>query len=172
MSQSLLSGTVRTGHSLARRVRQFFSFIEFDAASDCWLWRGAVNYKGYGLFQGNCSHRFAYQLFVGRLRNSLVIDHLCRVRHCVNPRHLEQVTMRENWRRGQHHSALGVCKRGHPISGANVCTWLLKGKEQRCCRRCRMASRKRWYEKSIRFRQAVPLQIRRPVEEVHLDGLR
>lgn len=71
---------------------------------DCWLWTGSRTTKGYGhlLVDGRFTqaHRLAYELEVGPIASGLVIDHLCRVRHCVNPAHLEPVTNRENLRRG------------------------------------------------------------------------
>lgn len=74
-----------------------------DKTSTCWLWTGAMN-KGYGVFNtGNGTkevHRIAYQMLVGSIPSGLVIDHLCRVRNCINPDHLEVVTNRENVSRG------------------------------------------------------------------------
>ena len=65
----------------------------------CWLWIGALNRSGYGLFNKTKAHRFAYQMFVGPIEDGMHIDHLCRVRNCVNPSHLEAVTISENNRR-------------------------------------------------------------------------
>lgn len=64
--------------------------------SGCWLWKGHLNNNGYGRFYtepGSCyAHRWAYTRWVGPIPEGFQIDHLCRVRHCVNPSHLEAVT--------------------------------------------------------------------------------
>ena len=70
----------------------------------CWLWT-AYLYKGYGRFNGGQgriveAHRFAYELAKGAIPSGLVLDHLCRVTSCVNPDHLEPVTIAENVDRG------------------------------------------------------------------------
>lgn len=72
----------------------------------CWLWTGAVNAQGYGELgrgrhdEGNVlAHCAAYELLVGLVPEGLELDHLCRVRRCVNTNHLEPVTHRENMRR-------------------------------------------------------------------------
>jgi hypothetical protein len=51
------------------------------------------------------AHRFAYELLVGPIPEDLELDHLCRVRHCVNPAHLEPVTHLENILRGMRAAA-------------------------------------------------------------------
>jgi hypothetical protein len=77
-----------------------------DARPDlgpCWLWTGSLNNSGYGSLQVGDralgAHVFAYQLMVGPIPKGLEPDHLCFVRRCVNPGHLEPVTRRENLRR-------------------------------------------------------------------------
>ncbi|MCW5951966.1 MAG: HNH endonuclease [Propionibacteriaceae bacterium] len=72
----------------------------------CWLWTGAPNGGGYGTFSptggpNTMAHRFSYELAGNTLTPGLTIDHLCRVRLCVNPDHLEEVTYDENLRRAR-----------------------------------------------------------------------
>lgn len=71
--------------------------------SGCWIWDGAIAAEtGYGTCQKKMAHRVVYEREVGPIPDGLVLDHLCRVRACVNPSHLEPVTIGENARRGSH----------------------------------------------------------------------
>jgi hypothetical protein len=71
-------------------------------ASPCWLWQGDLTESGYGkgvnrLLGGNFRvHRGAYETFVGPIPEGHEIDHLCYVRNCCNPEHLEAVTPEQN----------------------------------------------------------------------------
>jgi hypothetical protein len=69
----------------------------------CWLWTGGLNNCGYGQvsFQGRtqAAHRVVWELLVGPIAKGLQLDHLCHMRLCVNPDHLEPVTKAENMRR-------------------------------------------------------------------------
>jgi hypothetical protein len=72
----------------------------------CWLWTASLNNGGYGKLSVSRSywveaHRVAYELYKGPIPGGKCIDHLCRVRSCVNPDHLEAVTLSENIRRGK-----------------------------------------------------------------------
>lgn len=87
-------------------VERFWEKVDRRGPADCWLWTATRTAKdGHGRFypitgKGVLAHRFAYELLVGPIPDGLVIDHLCRVRLCVNPAHLEPVTAEENTRRG------------------------------------------------------------------------
>lgn len=69
----------------------------------CMLWTGAKS-DGYGIFWAEGrnvpAHRWVYERFYGPIPEGLQPDHLCRVRHCVNPNHLEPVTQKVNLNRG------------------------------------------------------------------------
>ena len=75
-----------------------------DRTGECWLWTAATNRAGYGLLgipgRSTLAHRIAYEEYVGPVPDGLELDHLCRVRRCVKPAHLEPVTRSENVRRG------------------------------------------------------------------------
>lgn len=75
-----------------------------QVTSGCWLWTGQLNNTGYGLFWYQTGKRGAHvvlwELLRGLVPDGLELDHLCRVRRCVNPDHLEPVTHSENLLRG------------------------------------------------------------------------
>ncbi len=104
----------------------------------CWLWQAGKSADGYGRFsyQGKSvtSHGFAYQQLVGLIPDGLELDHLCRVRECVNPSHMEPVTHKENLMRGISPSAIHAeqthCAQGHPYSEDN--TYLRPTGTRRC----------------------------------------
>jgi hypothetical protein len=110
-----------------------------DTEEPCWYWTRAVNSKGYGQWGVNgvsrSVHRVAYELLVGTIPAGLTIDHLCLVKRCCNPVHLEIVTRRENVQRAA--ALITHCLRGHPLTGDNV---ILKarrdGSKIRNCRTC------------------------------------
>ena len=76
-----------------------------DQATGCWLYNGHVRANGYaGMLTGpagkEAAHRVHYRRVKGPIPKGLTLDHLCRVRRCVNPDHLEPVTVAVNNRRG------------------------------------------------------------------------
>ena len=98
--------------------------VEPVTESGCWIWDRCLNAKGYGILyifnRRMLAHRAVYELFCGEIPNGLTLDHLCRVRCCVNPSHLEPVTQKVNLLRGLAPSAIcarkTVCKDGHPLT--------------------------------------------------------
>lgn len=122
----------------------------------CLLWRGNLGPTGYGSARNHynkptSAHRAAFEDFHRvRLPKWLVVDHLCRVRCCVEPSHLEAVTHRENNLRGIGPTVCaGIkeeithCPKGHPYSGHNLSVF--KGRKlangewsmRRECKACR-----------------------------------
>lgn len=95
-------------------------------STKCWDWIGAIGKNGYGVLKLRSefyrAHRIAYFLKHGKIDRNLHIDHLCYNRKCVNPKHLEEVTLGENTRRGMKHCIKPKkthCSRGHPYDKIN-----------------------------------------------------
>lgn len=120
--------------TLAERIR----LNSVAADNGCWLWQRPLDRDGYGKlgFRGNSrmAHRVSYMTFVGPWGPGLELDHLCRVRSCVNPAHLEPVTAAENYRRGAK-SGVSHCGLGHEFTPENTYHWRGKHKHCRTCRR-------------------------------------
>jgi len=100
----------------------------------CWLWRGRIDKDGYGHLGDRLAHRLVYEALVGPIPKGLVIDHLCRIRNCVNPDHLEPVTVAENNRRGfaplpPLTTRLDTCRKGHVFAKTGV---VIQGGRRRC----------------------------------------
>lgn len=89
-------------------------------ADGCWPWTGGIDRNGYGYMWAasttQTAHRVVYGLLVGPIPPGLELDHLCNIRHCVRPDHLEPVTTAENQRRRRH----SHCIRGHELADHNV----------------------------------------------------
>jgi len=126
--------------------------------SSCWFWLGAISNTGYGMLHPEKSskkkmvyaHRFSYETYKGPIKPGLDIDHLCRVRNCVNPKHLEAVTRRTNILRGRGCCATNAskiyCLNGHPLSGVNLYMRNGGGRQCKACFRIR-------YRKHFNFKR-------------------
>lgn len=133
------------GGSVIERFLQ--KVTQGDTPRSCWLWHaGSHGRSGYGSFRWRgkptMAHRVAYELFVGPIPDGLTLDHLCRIRPCVNPKHLEPVPFAVNVARGISPTAINArkthCPQGHPYDAVNT---LPKKNGGRDCRACR---KKRW----------------------------
>lgn len=123
-----------------------------DQTGECWLWTGPLHSLGYPQrmwIDGEriYPHRLSHELFIGPIPDGLEIDHLCRVRHCVNPDHLEAVTHAENLRRAPNqvtttNARKERCIRGHKFSGRDK-------RGYRECRTCITLNRRRRAKASV-----------------------
>lgn len=123
-----------------------------NKTAGCWDWTGSMYGNGYGRLrcasrQGELAHRVAYEMWVGPLVEGLTIDHLCRNKRCVNPAHLEQVTITENVRRSsrsQSQMSRTHCPQGHEYTASNTLTY--RGMRQ--CIACRQEHGLRYMAKN------------------------
>ena len=140
--------------SLPARIRSKISV----SADGCWLWTAAVDDQGYGRVGWEGKNRKAYRVVYLLLRGSIEegkeLDHLCRVRLCVNPDHLEPVTHAVNMERGELRrvlrekwSAPRTCPQGHPMTGENLVIRKSRGRPNRKCRICEKAAIARFKER-------------------------
>ena len=129
---------VKHGETTEPRERKFWAKVDKNGPvpdyrpdlGPCWLWVGYIDPKtGYGQFGSkgrgtNLPHRIAYQYSVGPIGKGLHLDHLCRVRACVCPGHLEPVTPQENIRRGDQGAFWGYVPEPVPPKAEKptVCT--------------------------------------------------
>ena len=119
----------------------------------CWEWTGWIENNGYGRVSINSKnalvHKVVYEALVGEIPEGLTLDHLCKVRHCVNPDHLEVVTLQENVLRGSSPVAINAkktkCDTGHDLSTSNV---YMTPNGRRQCRECQNRRSRAWYRKN------------------------
>lgn len=116
-------------------------------SNGCWMWVGGKNVNGYASGQLNNRtvrvHKAIYELLVKKVGRGLELDHLCKNRNCVNPRHLEEVTHLENMRRGVLANKTH-CVRGHKLDGENL---LPSTPKRRSCRLCGRIRVREWRKK-------------------------
>ena len=116
-------------------------WVKVKKTDTCWLWIGA-RCLGYGVIRVGTkqvkAHRVFYEHLIGAVPTGLQLDHLCRVKNCVNPSHLEPVTPRVNTLRGVGPTAQNAkreqCLNGHPFLGENL---YLAPDGERGCRACK-----------------------------------
>lgn len=112
----------------------------------CWLWARAIDANGYGVIGWSENrkpkrfyvHRVVYDSLVGPIPEGLQLDHLCRVRHCINPSHLEPVTCLINTKRGANPKMVahknGTCVKGHDKSNF----YIRKNGKTAYCKICKL----------------------------------
>ena len=132
--------------SLSDFPERFRSKVAVDPNTGCWIWTATSNPDGYGLFwydkKMSGAHIAAFLLAGEEIPTGYELDHLCRVRACVNPAHLEAITHRENLRRGGAARQSPKCKKGlHFFTKANT---YVQPNGNRICRKCQTARHRKY----------------------------
>jgi len=121
------------------------------APSGHWIWTANMLPNGYGQMDKKYAHRLSHEFYIGPIPDGFVIDHLCRVRNCVNPQHLQAVTQKVNTSRGSASIAVKLsnarrgaerthCLHGHEFTEENTWTETKRnGNKMRRCKICRKA---------------------------------
>lgn len=146
--------------------------IEIDD-NECWIWQKFIRPNGYGEIgagkgRSNYAHRVAYEEWVGPIPEGLQIDHLCRVRSCCNPEHLEPVTGKVNVLRSESFAAIYAkathCTQGHEFTPEN--TYIRPGRGGRDCRECRREAIRKGHKARAKMQVGVAVADRVVVGEV------
>ena len=132
----------------------------------CWLSRYSIGSHGYaqigwqdrGKVTMVLAHRAAWVAENGQVPLGMTLDHVCKVRRCVNPAHLRLLPNRENARRiNGEDFPLGGCRKGHPNTELVPITRRNKAGERRTgltCGVCMKESRARWVAANPEKRRA------------------
>lgn len=128
----------------------------------CWLWARGLSSHGYAKISIGGVKYYVHRLMWEYANNeqipeSLVIDHLCMIKRCINPAHLEVVTNRENILRAPDSmakiNALKThCKQGHVFDKENTYQTVI----QRHCKKCWQVQARRRYQRK-KLAQMLPV---------------
>jgi hypothetical protein len=154
------------------KAKAFEDFV--DKSSGCWIWKGGLSARGYGLYKALMpdgqkklvfAHRYAYEMrHQIKLTTDETLDHLCFETRCVNPDHLEPVSRRVNLDRAVANRT--HCSNGHAIAEHGYYTYERRGPERTPVRtrRCRACRRDR--------QRGIPTKEQALLQEGDLDGTR
>ena len=135
-------------------IRRLLEYTDMRGPDEWWEWQRARNWAGYGMLSvlGKAvpAHRFAYEVTHGEIlkdRKQATVDHICNNKGCVNPNHLQLLSMSANTRRAESNpvsinAKRTHCKSGHEFTEANI--YRVNDGKWRQCRACRRISTNKW----------------------------
>ncbi len=145
--------SIQISRELLTRIFSRLTVQDMGYKTNCWIYTtpNGVQPTRYASIRIGKSmyvlHRVTFVIFMHPIDPILDCDHLCRVRGCCNPSHIEPVTTRENILRGQSDSALNAskthCQNGHPFTADNLVTLKRKGRICKTCHREYETARRR-----------------------------
>lgn len=109
----------------------------------CWLWIRGLTTMGYGIcsIEGKArrAHRVSYEMVYGvTLTPDQFLHHVCGVKSCVNPMHLEITNQVDHVDSATHGNKNKThCPHGHEYTLENIC-WNKSGRSREC-RTCKYA---------------------------------
>ena len=125
----------------------------------CCEWQGSVNMQGYAIYNNKYVHRLVYAYHFGVIPVGLVIDHICRNRRCVNPKHLRAVSRIVNCMENSIapfaiNAKKTHCPQGHEYTVANTYWHSRKGRmSNRDCKLCTLR-RNTKFRRNTKYRYA------------------
>ena len=143
------------------KLIEFRLLSKIKKTETCWLWEGQKNVNGYGKIGIGSrtdktnrmvyAHRLSYEIYVGPIPEYLTINHICKVRNCVNPSHLEAITLIENLKKADLGKNTGLkqrskthCPSSHEYDKRNV---RIARDGSRKCKPCQTKRSREWYQK-------------------------
>ena len=135
---------------------RFWSHVKVRKVGECWLWEGKPSSHGYGTItikgRSTYAHVVSFVIFNSSIRENLVVDHICRIKNCVNPHHLRAVTHRTNsLENSDSIAAINFrkthCKHGHEFNGETSSVRITKYGISRTCKVCMKIRNHKRYKK-------------------------
>ena len=133
-----------------QRLSARYDFVPPRFDLPCFVWSGSLDGGRYGRYgtarnhgftSSSLVHRIAWQLLHGDVLPGWEVDHLCRVRACFEPSHLEAKPQAANRQGRRHQPRGGMCPAGHVYAEVGVTS-------QNRCKECHRRDMAAWHDRN------------------------